>query len=135
MAEEELGRPRTDPAGRHLFQAAGKCSPLHVPGGFVAGVLLLQPPPCMLVLPQLGAQVLQQALECTEQLLVFHHLREETQGWLCHSCKGILQGVKVVLGCAQGAIIMGAEQVKSLQLVGWSRGAGVPMLPALGLRC
>lgn len=67
--------------GRYLLQAALERGPLHVPGSLVAGVLLPQPPPRMLVLAQLGAQVLQQALERPEQLLVFRHLRERTRSW------------------------------------------------------
>lgn len=83
MAEAPQSWSGGEPTGRYLFQAALERGPLHVPGGLVAGVLLLQPPPRMLVLPQLSAQVLQQALERPEQLLVFHHLRERTWSWFC----------------------------------------------------
>lgn len=41
------------------------------------------------------------------------------------------QGIKVVLGCVQGAIVMGTEQVESLQLEGQRQ--EVPMLPGVRL--
>lgn len=49
------GRPKWD---GYLFQAALEHGPLHVPGGLVAGILLLQPQPGMLIFPQLRAEVL-----------------------------------------------------------------------------
>ena len=85
---------RGDPAGRYLFQAALERRPLHVPGGLVAGVLLLQPPPRMLVLPQLRVQVLQQGLERTKQLLVFHHLQGGTWSRVCQFVPGFSLGPK-----------------------------------------
>lgn len=67
---QEGGGPR----GGYLLQAALKYSPLHIPGSLVAGVLLLQPEPRMLIFPQLRAEVLQQGLEGPEQLLIFCNL-------------------------------------------------------------
>lgn len=65
--------------GRYLFQPALEHSPLYIPSSLVAGILLLQAQPGMLVLTQLGAEVLQQGLEGPEQLLILQHLWEENQ--------------------------------------------------------
>lgn len=73
---QEGGGPR----GGYLLQAALKYSPLHIPGSLVAGILLLQTEPRMLIFPQLRAEVLQQGLEGPEQLLIFRHLWEQSQG-------------------------------------------------------
>lgn len=95
--------------GRYLLQAALEHGPLHVPGRLVAGVLLLQPQPGALVLPQLGAQVLQQGLQRAEQLLVLHRLRGHGRGLSPHGRVFFRSGeerslaIRVVLGCFQGA--------------------------------
>lgn len=64
-----------EPWRPYLLQAAGERGPLHVPGGLIASILLLQPPPCTFVFPQLHTQLLQQRLERAEQRLVLCHLR------------------------------------------------------------
>lgn len=68
----------------YLFQTALEHSPLHIPRSLVAGVLLLEAQPRMLVFAQLRTEVLQQGLEGPEELLVFHHLWEQSPLRLLH---------------------------------------------------
>lgn len=94
----------------------------------------------MLVLPQLRAQVLQQALECTEQLLVFHHLWEHGS-WLCalvYRCSlaqrrslAIQQG----LGCLQATTAMVTKQWEATQSAGESQRDPTPATRLLELDC
>lgn len=124
-----------DDGGRYLLQSALEHGPLHVPGRLVAGVLLLQPQPRALVLPQLGAQVLQQGLQRAAQLLVLHHLRGHGSGPSPHGrvlqTRGEKPGNQGVLGCFQGATGNGRRAMlatgplgQRLLRAGWNKRKG-----------
>ena len=93
-----------EPWRPYLLQAASERGPLHIPGGLVTGILLLQPPPCTFVLPQLHTQLLQQRLERAEQRLVLCHLQGHRAALPSHKGEDRRLASKgaLVPGCLQG---------------------------------